>query len=324
MLLDELVAAIETLQQRIVQYKDELGSSEALTRYVLINPLLRALGWNLEDPAQVRPEYGGVGGGLADYALFGDGAAGKPAVILEAKSLDTVLSSTVVNQAFQYCFQLGIVHMVITDGNRWRCFDLLTPGLAIREREIKSITLTAEPAYKLALQLLLLWRPNLASGEPVAASEPVLSTEQATPDSQSTNTQQPATDAPPSPSDEGWTSLAELQNVTGRPPPSVIRLPDGAEKNITRWWEVPFRVAEWHVSTGKLISDACPIWSGRSKYIVNTDPQHSNGSAFNQPRRLANGLFVDTPYDAEGLLKSAKSLLWHFGKDAAEVWVKLD
>ena len=230
MLLDELVAAIETLQQRIVQYKDELGSSEALTRYVLINPLLRALDWNLEDPAQVRPEYGGVGGGLADYALFGDGAAGKPAVILEAKSLDTVLSSTVVNQAFQYCFQLGIVHMVITDGNRWRCFDLLTPGLAIREREIKSITLTAEPAYKLALQLLLLWRPNLASGEPVAASEPVLSTEQATPDSQSTNTQQPATDAPPSPSDEGWTSLAELQNVTGRPPPSVIRLPDGAEK----------------------------------------------------------------------------------------------
>ena len=230
MLIDDLVTTIETLQQRIVQYKDELGSSEALTRYVLINPLLRALGWNLEDPAQVRPEYGGVGGGLADYALFGDGAAGKPAVILEAKSLDTVLSSTVVNQAFQYCFQLGIVHMVITDGNRWRCFDLLTPGLAIREREIKSITLTAEPAYKLALQLLLLWRPNLASGEPVAASEPVLSTEQATPDSQSTNTQQPATDAPPSPSDEGWTSLAELQNVTGRPPPSVIRLPDGAEK----------------------------------------------------------------------------------------------
>ena len=230
MLIDDLVTTIETLQQRIVQYKDELGSSEALTRYVLINPLLRALGWNLEDPAQVRPEYGGVGGGLADYALFGDGAAGKPAVILEAKSLDTVLSSTVVNQAFQYCFQLGIGHMVITDGNRWRCFDLLTPGLAIREREIKSITLTAEPAYKLALQLLLLWRPNLASGEPVAASEPVLSTEQATPDSQSTNTQQPATDAPPSPSDEGWTSLAELQNVTGRPPPSVIRLPDGAEK----------------------------------------------------------------------------------------------
>ena len=230
MLIDDLVTTIETLQQRVVQYKDELGSSEALTRYVLINPLLRALDWNLEDPAQVRPEYGGVGGGLADYALFGDGAAGKPAVILEAKSLDTVLSSTVVNQAFQYCFQLGIVHMVITDGNRWRCFDLLTPGLAIREREIKSITLTAEPAYKLALQLLLLWRPNLASGEPVAASEPVLSTEQATPDSQSTNTQQPATDAPPSPSDEGWTSLAELQNVTGRPPPSVIRLPDGAEK----------------------------------------------------------------------------------------------
>ena len=324
MLLNDLVTTIVALQERISQHRTDLSASETLTRYVLINPLLRALGSDLEDPSQVRPEYSGAGGGLADYALFDEGDSGKPAAILEAKSLDTTLSASVVNQTFQYCFQLGIGHIVITNGNHWRCFDLLTPGLAIERREINSVTLTNEPAHRLALKLLLLWRSNLASGEPVSANEPIFSAQQAGPDPQPTSIQDPSAVTPPSPSEEGWTSLADLQSVTSHPPPSVIRLPDRSEKNITHWWEVPFQVAEWHVSTGRLSADACPIRSGRTRYIVNAAPEHSNGTAFNQPRRLANGLFLDTPYDAVGLIESAKALLHHFSLAAADVWLKLN
>ena len=57
MLLDELIALIETLRVRIGEHGQALSQSEALTRYALIDPLLRGLGWDTGDPAQVIPEY---------------------------------------------------------------------------------------------------------------------------------------------------------------------------------------------------------------------------------------------------------------------------
>ena len=51
-----------------------LRQSEALTRATLIDPLLRELGWDTEDPALVAPEYR-LGRGYADYALLSNGQA---------------------------------------------------------------------------------------------------------------------------------------------------------------------------------------------------------------------------------------------------------
>ena len=65
MVLDDLHELIETLQTRIDQHASALQQSEALTRYALIDPLLRALGWDTGDPSQVLVEYRssvGIGG----------------------------------------------------------------------------------------------------------------------------------------------------------------------------------------------------------------------------------------------------------------------
>ena len=43
--LEDLVATIEKLKGRIEKHRPLLVHSEALTRYVLIDPLLRELGW---------------------------------------------------------------------------------------------------------------------------------------------------------------------------------------------------------------------------------------------------------------------------------------
>jgi hypothetical protein len=56
----------------------------------LIDPLLRALGWDVFDPEVVTPEYK-VEGGWADYALLR--ADGRPAATVEAKKLGEVLGS---------------------------------------------------------------------------------------------------------------------------------------------------------------------------------------------------------------------------------------
>ena len=70
MVLEELHELIETLQGRIAEHGSALQQSEALTRYGLIDPLLRGLGWDTGDPSQVLVEYRSDAG-QADYALFG-------------------------------------------------------------------------------------------------------------------------------------------------------------------------------------------------------------------------------------------------------------
>ena len=50
MILESLLELVETLKARIDTHGDQLRQSEALTRYALIDPLLRELGWDTEDP----------------------------------------------------------------------------------------------------------------------------------------------------------------------------------------------------------------------------------------------------------------------------------
>ena len=67
---------------------------ETSTRYMFIDPILRALGWDLSDPDECVVEYR-VATGLrgtnegsrrTDYALLD--ARGNPAVLVEAKRID--------------------------------------------------------------------------------------------------------------------------------------------------------------------------------------------------------------------------------------------
>jgi len=81
--VDELFRVVERVRERIRRYGGELRRSEALTRYVLVDPVLRALGWDTEDPEAVRPEERQEGG-VPDYILL---AGGRRLIALEVKSL---------------------------------------------------------------------------------------------------------------------------------------------------------------------------------------------------------------------------------------------
>lgn len=67
------------------------GERETRTKYALIDPILRSLGWDTEHPTQVRLEYevdhGNNGTGIVDYALFNDSGS-KPYILIEAKGLE--------------------------------------------------------------------------------------------------------------------------------------------------------------------------------------------------------------------------------------------
>ena len=62
---------------------------EMSTRYIVVDPVLRSLGWDLSDPSQCIVEYATAGGSgslpRVDYALIG--RDGCPVVLVEAKRL---------------------------------------------------------------------------------------------------------------------------------------------------------------------------------------------------------------------------------------------
>ena len=317
--LDDLVKTIEELKERIAQHRPMLRQSEASTRYILIDPLLRKLGWDTEDANKVRPEFTGIGGGRADYALFGSIAQDKPAAMLEAKPLGTTITTAVVDQAFRYCYPEGINYMIISNGDNWRLYDLHTGGLALNEREVESFSLSIndDDAFRCALKLMMIWRTNLESGIAVPAGEPLLTPGVDAQEGFQFENLGPAGTVGPEMAN--WIPLDELRSVVSRQPPSRIRFSNGEEREIRRWWHVLFETAESLVRSGLLTRDVCPIRHGRTRYLVHNLPQHSNGTPFNNHRTLSNGLFLDSPYDANGLLNGARFLIERFGQDPSSV-----
>ena len=55
-MLDDLVTAIQTVQERIREHGNSLSQNEYRTRVVLIDPVLCALGWDVSDPGSVTIE----------------------------------------------------------------------------------------------------------------------------------------------------------------------------------------------------------------------------------------------------------------------------
>ena len=111
---------VQTLRQRIDEHESELSQSEAQTRYALVDPLLRALGWDVEDPKQVTVEYpvdvGTQRDGKVDYTLFVDE---KREVVIEAKRFNTLQSESmfenkpeddIVAKGIRYCAKDGIIN----------------------------------------------------------------------------------------------------------------------------------------------------------------------------------------------------------------------
>ena len=169
MLLEPLASTIETIKSRIERHGPSLRQNETRTRAALIDPLLTALGWDTADPALVTPEYR-VDVGWADYALAGVG--NQPVAVIEAKRLGSIVENH-LEQAVGYCIQQGIAYAGVTDGNRWQLYRTFEP-VPLAEKLVLDVSIATTAPHESALKLLLLWRPNLASGRPVAANEPIL------------------------------------------------------------------------------------------------------------------------------------------------------
>ena len=170
MALESLIQLLETLSQRIDEHGAALKRSETLTRYALIDPLLRELGWDTADPAMVTPEYVSPSGS-ADYALFDTGVA-TPLMVVAAKPLGESLQDATMPGVL-HCITDGIRYFAVTNGQAWDVYETHKP-VPMEQKRAASFDLQNMTAAEARLQALALWRPNLINGNVAPAQSPAM------------------------------------------------------------------------------------------------------------------------------------------------------
>ena len=314
MWLDDLNELVDTLKKRIEQHKDVLGKNETATRYALIDPLLTALGWDLQDPEQVQTEYS-TGDGRADYAMLAGGDSSRPRLVIEAKKLGRPIGDG-INQSITYCVGRGIPYFVVTNGRDWTAYETHKP-VPVTDKRIVDFSLT-DPAQATVMKMLWLWRGNFESESPIVPVAP----DRPAP-------QQTVTPAPPpapaeSPSSmqrpNRGTPLGEFNPNRRDHPPAALLFSDGTEKEITNWYEFQTLVVEWLIETDRLTKADCPVEGPRGGLLVTTSPKHQQTKKI-EHAKLEGDLYIHSDKDAPSHVNAAKEILRTRGVDLSDVRV---
>ena len=309
MILESLLELVETLKARIDEHGDQLRQSEALTRYALIDPLLRELGWDTGDPALVIPEYAS-GHGKADYALLSES---KPIMMVEAKKLGTQLGPVVI-QVIGYCLMEGTEHFSVTDGQRWQVYETHKTG-SIDEKRVVEFDLRDQSAAEVCLKALALWRPSVQSGYAAPGLDPVVQPPEALPVSQA-----PITVEPPIVVDEyEWYPLTEVSS-DGDQKPAEMKLPDGDHVPTPYWNSLMTKSTRWLLDNGHLAHSSLPIRSGR-RYLASTESVHPNGTQMRRGIEVS-GVWVEANYGASDCIRNAIAIIKHANQDPAQFSVR--
>ena len=338
MALDDLKETIETLRERIQAHRPYLEGYETRTRQVLIDPMLRTLGWDVGDPNSVELEYR-IGRDWADYVLMG---SGRPIAVIEAKALGKPLDEKETMQALNYANTAGIPYMTLTNGDHWRMLEVFKQA-ELEDRVLMDFQLTRDEPYVCALQALGMWRPNLASGEPKEAVAPVMikpSHEESGPP-----TPEPPSTAPSirqeavGPSNggqdqDGWMPLTSLELESNQKPPVYIKFPDLSEKPIGRGWVgLVASIVEYLLEIGKISAEICPIpkENNPSKHLLHTETVHPDGKSFHKPKQIGDKIWLDTNFSGKTATKATEKkyqcacwLLEEFGVNPSTIQVCTD
>lgn len=329
--MQELLQLIERLAERIHAHRQMLAQSEAMTRSALIDPMLRTLDWDTEDPSVVIPEYSiPSNSSRADYALFGSATTAdsrRPDVIVEAKKLGEELDEA-ATQAVNYCTLDGYESFAVTDGRRWRVYRTLARG-ALADKLISQFDIVQDAPEIVLLKALALWRPAVLRGvlqdgtartavvRGAPASPPTVPLEPsgsvAGGISESETSDLPAVAGAP------WTSLADLTPVQYSKP-AELKVPSGDTVGVKSWKSLMTEVVKWLVAQEQL-QDANPVKAG-GKYILARSPEHPDGRPFTAPGH-AQPWYVETSYPVGPLVRHTCTIVRTAGGDPAEFKVRV-
>lgn len=305
MILESLLDLVNELKLRIGEHESQLRSNERQTRYALIDPLLRELGWDTSDPSLVTPEIP-ASGGRADYALL-DG--GKPVVMVEAKRLGESLQGA-VSQGIQYCLERGTKHFAVTDGQHWEVYETHRP-VPIEQKKVVSFDIVKDATGTVCLEALALWRPTVLEDKVRSGRKSVVDMAVGSP--------------PPPPVQPTALNLKPLdvssltKNSKGMNiRPDAVVFPDKSTAQVQYWWEVTFSIAKWLVDSHHLTESHCPVTTSTgNKYLIAASPLQPNGNQMYNPKPVGD-FHIEVHRDALTSVRNAKAIIQHVGQDPSQ------
>lgn len=134
--MDAWNKAIKEIKQGLDNaiYKNETAVSQSIVRRII-----GFLGWDIDNPTIVYPEYNCGIGGRVDYALLDE--SGRPMILIEVKAVG-LLNDGVTEQLVRYAYGTGVPIIILTDGKEWHFFYTATGNVPMSERRFYKIDLS--------------------------------------------------------------------------------------------------------------------------------------------------------------------------------------
>ena len=160
--ISEFVEFIIRLKEKLNKHRDLFSNNEAAVRYTIVNPFLKMLGWDVENPEEVIPEYSDPRAkGKVDYALFIKELSSKdPVAFIEVKKLNGI-TPEIIREKLKYSFDLGVNYTIITDGDSWILYKAFKPGIPSSERVIAQWSILRDDPYEIAFKALVIAKTKL-------------------------------------------------------------------------------------------------------------------------------------------------------------------
>ncbi len=334
----DLKETIEMVLERLKKYRDLYEKSEESVRYQIINPILKELGWNPENPEEVQPNIS-TEEGIPDYTLLKND---KEVLFIEAKKLSVdVEEKEIIRKLGQYCFGEGMKYGVLSNGAIWILFRAFQEGTIMVERVVWKADLENDDITASIRRLDTITKDNVENIETLIKKLQIL--------------------------DEIWQSLLDepKEMIKGLIPvfEGLIRegypdyefeasdiedfikerirelisqtetnseVIDGSEGvhpierprkmkieqdvfEIRKSNEILINTANWLIKKGKLKLSVCPVGMGHKRNLVNREPKHKYGDSFTAPKKLSNGLLIETHYSTAHCINNSRRLLVRFG-----------
>jgi hypothetical protein len=336
--LSEVLAQVIEKMKRLRSYYEQ---NEMAVREQIINPILRSLGWNPENPEEVRPNVS-TQEGVPDYSLIKNE---KTMLFLEAKKLGVdVEQRDVMAQLARYSFGEGTEYGILTNGAVWILIRSFEVGKTLTERIVWKVDLENEEPPSVARKISTISRSNAEQIQVLVRKAEILN-----------EIWQSLLDEPEdmikaviplvkSTIAQGYPTyqfqdteiedlLRERIQAIVTPSPEAA-IPSGTDAEPVAWpkgespqkmklagevfelhnsYEILVNTANWLIKRGRLKASDCPVSMGHKRNLVNTQPKHKYGGDFVQPKKLSEGLWIEAHYSTAACMNNARRLLERFG-----------
>ncbi len=339
--MNNLSELLTQIVEKIKKFRFMYTQNETAVRDQVVNPILRKLGWDPENPEEVQPNVS-TEEGVPDYSLIKNG---KKILFVEAKKLGVDIEQReVIRQLAKYSFSEGTKYGVLTNGAVWILIRSFEEGTTLTERIVWKADLENEELSAVLKKIVTISKTNIEHIEVLVKKVQILDKiwqslvdepkkmikglmpvvksiiSQDYPNYQFEDTdiedllEQKIKVIISGPAEAESPPETSIESISWRGErPRRMKLKDKVFE-ISNTFEILVNTANWLIENGKLKPSDCPVEIGRGiRYLINKEMKHKDGTAFYSPKKLLNGLWIEKHASTAARIDLAKRLLKKFG-----------